>query len=127
MHDIRDNLVVSSGVCMRVVVQARAFIQVAREVREEAGVEVDNIHILGSQPWPIGRGGSCELMVGCIAKAKDDTLHMDDTEMEEVRWVSRADVSKALERSSAADNNPLTGEPQSIACSLWQAPDRSQV
>ena len=28
--------------------------QVAREVREEAGVEVENVHILGSQPWPIG-------------------------------------------------------------------------
>ena len=29
-------------------------VQVAREVREEAGVEVENVHILGSQPWPIG-------------------------------------------------------------------------
>ncbi|CAL5218535.1 g224 [Coccomyxa viridis] len=81
---------------------------VAREVREEAGVEVKNVHILGSQPWPIGRGGSCELMIGCIAQAKNDTVHMDDTEMEEVRWVSRADVAKALDRSSSKDN-PLTG------------------
>lgn len=56
-----------------------------------------------------GRGGSCELMIGAIAKAKSDTLHMDDAEMDEVRWVSRADVAKALERSSAADN-PLTGD-----------------
>ena len=47
-------------------------------------------------------------MIGCIAKAKTDTLHMDDTEMEEVRWVSRADVAKALDRSSSKDN-PLTG------------------
>ena len=30
-------------------------VQVAREVREEAGVEVENVHILGSQPWPIGK------------------------------------------------------------------------
>ena len=29
-------------------------VQVAREVREEAGVEVESVHILGSQPWPIG-------------------------------------------------------------------------
>ena len=29
-------------------------VQVAREVKEEAGVEVENVHILGSQPWPIG-------------------------------------------------------------------------
>ena len=58
---------------------------------------------------PAGRGGSCELMIGCIAKAKSDELHMDDSEMEEVRWVSRADVSKALERSSGKDK-PLVGE-----------------
>ena len=56
-----------------------------------------------------GRGGSCELMIGCIAQAKNDTVHMDDTEMEEVRWVSRADVAKALDRSSSKDN-PLTGD-----------------
>ena len=29
-------------------------LQVAREVREEAGVDVESVHILGSQPWPIG-------------------------------------------------------------------------
>ena len=48
-------------------------------------------------------------MIGCIAQAKNDTVHMDDTEMEEVRWVSRADVAKALDRSSSKDN-PLTGD-----------------
>jgi NADH pyrophosphatase NudC (nudix superfamily) len=48
-------------------------------------------------------------MIGCIAKAKSDELHVDDSEMEEVRWVSRADISKALERSSGKDN-PLVGE-----------------
>ena len=29
----------------------------AREVMEEAGVEVGQIRILGSQPWPLGRSG----------------------------------------------------------------------
>ncbi len=28
--------------------------QVRREVREEAGVPVGAVHILGSQPWPVG-------------------------------------------------------------------------
>ena len=68
-------------------------------------------HIRGLADWQVlaGRGGSCELMIGCIAQAKSNTLHMDDTEMEEVRWVSRADVAKALDRSSSKDN-PLTGD-----------------
>lgn len=59
---------------------------VRREVMEEAGIEVSSVAILGSQPWPIGRGGSCELMIGCIAKAQSDDLHQDDTEMDEVRY-----------------------------------------
>lgn len=56
-----------------------------REVMEEAGIEVSDVAILGSQPWPIGRGGSCELMIGCIAKAKTDSLHQDEDEMDDVR------------------------------------------
>lgn len=28
--------------------------QVRRETREEAGVHVGTVHILGSQPWPVG-------------------------------------------------------------------------
>ena len=28
---------------------------VRREVREEARVQVDAVHVLGTQPWPIGR------------------------------------------------------------------------
>ncbi len=64
-----------------------------------------------------GRGGSCELMIGCMAKAKSDALHMDDTEMDDVRWISKADVKKALERSSAADN-PLTGDTPPLSAAM---------
>ena len=34
-----------------------------REVQEEAGMNVAGVNIVGSQPWPIGRAGSNELMV----------------------------------------------------------------
>jgi hypothetical protein len=34
---------------------------VRREVLEEAGVKVGDVKILGSQPWPIGRGGEAAL------------------------------------------------------------------
>ena len=61
---------------------------VRREVFEESGVRVGEVAILGSQPWPIGRGGSCELMVGCIAKAVDSSLAMDEDEMDDVRSAS---------------------------------------
>lgn len=52
---------------------------------EESGIEVGDVAILGSQPWPIGRGGSCELMIGCIAQAKTDIVHQDEDEMDDVR------------------------------------------
>ena len=56
-----------------------------REVFEEAGIKVGEVAIVGSQPWPIGRGGSCELMIGCIGKALSEELRMDPGEMDEVR------------------------------------------
>ncbi|KAK9835976.1 hypothetical protein WJX81_003158 [Elliptochloris bilobata] len=77
---------------------------VRREVAEEAGVPVGPVQILGSQPWPIGRGGGCELMIGCVAKAVADEIHTDQEEMEEVRWVSRANVLEAVAASAHPDN-----------------------
>ena len=50
-----------------------------------------------------GRGGTCELMIGCIAKAASDTLHMDQSEMDDVRWVSRDQLQKAVEDSRRTD------------------------
>ncbi|KAL3149464.1 hypothetical protein ABBQ32_002249 [Trebouxia sp. C0010 RCD-2024] len=74
-----------------------------REVMEEAGISVGPVHIAGSQPWPMGRGGTCELMIGCIAKATSDTLHMDQSEMDDVRWVSRDQLQTAVEDSQRTD------------------------
>ncbi|DBB08850.1 TPA: hypothetical protein ACH3X3_007500 [Trebouxia sp. C0006] len=74
-----------------------------REVQEEAGIHVGPVHIAGSQPWPMGRGGTCELMIGCIAKATSDALHMDESEMDDVRWVGRDQLKKAVEDSKRKD------------------------
>ena len=65
-------------------------------------------------------------MIGCMAKAKSDSLRMDDMEMEDVRWISKADVKKALERSSAADN-PLTGDTQFCRLAQHQCLRRPQA
>ena len=42
-------------------------------------------------------------MIGCIAKATSDTLHMDESEMDDVRWVSRDQLQKAVEDSKRTD------------------------
>lgn len=80
---------------------------VAREVLEESGVEADedSVEIVGSQAWPCGRGGSCELMLGCAVRAKAGTpaelgpdLQLDDN-MAGVRWASRAEARGMVEAS----------------------------
>ncbi|KDD72892.1 hypothetical protein H632_c2767p0 [Helicosporidium sp. ATCC 50920] len=84
---------------------------VAREVREEAGILVDRVQILGTQAWPMGRGGGCELMLGCLARARaDSALVVDPEEMEEVRWVPREDVAKALGQASSRASPFMGGQ-----------------
>lgn len=54
---------------------------VRREVREEVGIEVGAVSIVGSQPWPIGRGGSCELMIGAVATACSEEIALNTDEV----------------------------------------------
>ena len=69
---------------------------VAREVREEAGIEVKNVRYHSSQPWPF----PSSLMIGCHAEAASTDIHKDDEEMTDVRWFERGEVLVALEGRS---------------------------
>ena len=69
---------------------------VAREVREEAGIEVKNVRYHSSQPWPF----PSSLMIGCHAEAATTEIRMDDEEMTDVRWFDRERVLAALEGRS---------------------------
>jgi len=65
---------------------------VAREIREEAGIEVGHVRYVASQPWPFPG----QLMIACIAEAKSTELTLDATEIEAAMWVGRAAVRAAL-------------------------------
>lgn len=65
---------------------------VAREIKEEAGVEVTDVHYIASQPWPF----PSSLMIACIGMAKDDALTIDKHELEDAIWVSREEVRAVL-------------------------------
>ena len=55
---------------------------VAREIREEAGIEVTGIRYFGSQPWPL----SGSLMIGFVARWAGGELVADETEILDAGW-----------------------------------------
>lgn len=85
---------------------------VAREVLEEAGVRVNDVRYVMSQPWPF----PSSLMIGCHAFATGRELTIDRTELDDARWFTRAEVEDAM---SAIDR----GE----AGSTFRAPPRHAV
>ena len=76
---------------------------VARELREESGIEVTDVTYVASQPWPF----PSSVMIGCMATATGTDLTIDYSELEDARWFSRDDVEAALEgREDAPFNAP---------------------
>ena len=87
---------------------------VAREIMEEAGIQVKNVRYHSSQPWPF----PSSLMIGCHAEAATTDIHMDDDEMTDVQWFERGEVLLALEGQSERLAIP---EPIAIAHHLIRA------
>lgn len=65
---------------------------VAREIMEEAGLQVRNVRYHSSQPWPF----PSSLMMGCHAEAATTEINMDPEEMTDVKWFGRQEVLQAL-------------------------------
>ena len=87
---------------------------VARELKEEAGIEVRGVRYVASQPWPFPG----QLMIACIAEAVDDALTIDRTELEDARWVERAGVEAALRGDAHA---PFLAPPHfAVASTLFR-------
>lgn len=87
---------------------------VARELSEEAGIAVEEVHYLCSQPWPF----PSSLMIGAHARALDDSLTIDKLELDDARWFTREDVVAALKADDAAPFLPPP--PSAIARTLLE-------
>ena len=59
---------------------------VAREVKEESGVNVRRVRYHSSQPWPF----PTSLMLGFYADAASREIALNDGELEDARWFDRA-------------------------------------
>jgi len=63
---------------------------VAREVREETGIEVANLRYFGSQPWPFPHS----LMVGFIAEYAGGELSLEEKEIVQAGWFGPDEVAR---------------------------------
>ncbi|MBE8191570.1 MAG: NAD(+) diphosphatase, partial [Alphaproteobacteria bacterium] len=65
---------------------------VARELAEEAALDIDAVHYVASQPWAF----PSSLMIGCLADATSRDFEIDGIELAQAKWVSRVDIQAAL-------------------------------
>ncbi|CAN5296170.1 NAD(+) diphosphatase [soil metagenome] len=74
----------------------------AREIKEEAGLTVSSVRYHSSQPWPF----PSQLMIGLFAEVTDDKATPDQTELEAVQWITRAEAKAIL-----AGDHPIKAPP----------------
>src|SRR5919112_245483 len=71
---------------------------IKREVREEVGIEVENVRYFGSQPWPFPNS----LMIGFAADYAGGELRKDPEEIEDAGWYSVGELPVLPPRVSIA-------------------------
>ena len=64
----------------------------ARELKEEAGLTATGVRYHSSQPWPY----PSSLMMGLLADVDSGEARPDQTELEEVRWFTKAEASALI-------------------------------
>jgi NAD+ diphosphatase len=82
---------------------------VRRETHEETSVHVGRVQFLASQPWPF----PANLMLGCWGEALTDEIVID-AEIEDARWVSRAEMAMALN-----GEHPHFASPRADSIARW--------
>lgn len=64
---------------------------VAREIKEESGIDVTDIRYHSSQPWPFPQS----MMVGFTARALNTDIVLDPEELESAAWYARSALAAA--------------------------------
>jgi NAD+ diphosphatase len=91
---------------------------VVREVAEEVGARVSELRYLGSQAWPYP--GS--LMLGFTAQADpEQPVQVDETEIAEASWFSRAEIRGVLAGESTEFGLPMAASIAHFLITEWLA------
>lgn len=72
---------------------------VQREIFEESGITISKVNIMFTQPWPIGRTGGCELMIGCVAQATDSEINVNVDELADAKWFTVEECKQLVKDS----------------------------
>lgn len=76
---------------------------VAREVKEEVGLQVKEVRYVGSQPWPF----PANIMLGFEAEAEYAELVVDE-ELDDARWFTREELKEQLDSGIIASPSPIS-------------------
>jgi NAD+ diphosphatase len=82
--------------CLAGFVEAAETIEdaVRREILEESGISCTDVGYYMTQPWPY----PSSLMIGCTARALNEDIVVDRTELEDARWFTRDEARLMLTR-----------------------------
>lgn len=94
-----------------------------REVHEEAGVSCakNNVRFFGCQPWP----QPYSLMLGCVVQSVSEEITVDERELEDARWFTRAQVTDMV--SNVRDGGTSAAPRDGGGSGAWWVPPGTSI